>query len=303
MLIGLESALLLCGIMAIIGVFLKWVEVSAFGMSMSVSGFDMRRANGDYVWMVLIGGSLIVLFALLALVSSSAKEDKKGLTQFGMLVLASALVTIGGGIWFLNDISDANANFNMFGGMGSIHASSGFYMSFAAAIIAFIFAIVIIVLSRGRAPVAVREFSADIAAPPAGTASSVREYYEKKGASSVQASAPVAGNTTIGISPVTTAAPPPLPPLPPTVDAAKAKECFGHACDFETAGKHEKAIEEYTKAIRLDARHSMAYFKRGLLLKTMNVKPAAISDFRRVIDISDSPELSEKAKSYIAEMK
>ena len=175
-------------------------------------------------------------------------------------------------------------------------------MSFVAAIIAFILAVVIIVLSRVRTPVAVRESSTGIAAPPASTSGSVKEYYEKKAASPIRASAPAELSTTTAAGSISPVSLPPLPPLLPTVDAEKAQECFGRACDFEVAGKHEKAIEEYTKAIRLDARHSMAYFKRGLLLKTMSVKPAAISDFRRVVDISDSPELVEKSQSYISEM-
>ena len=302
---GLISALLLCGIMAIIGVFLKWVEASAFGMSMSVSGFTMRQAPGHYIWMVLIGSILIVVFALSALGSSMAKSGRSTLKAPAMLAIAATLVTIGGGIWFLMDLSKYGESYNSMVGQlfgASMHASSGFYLSFIPAIIGFILAILLIVLSNNKESVEIAETPMRTAPPPVDTSSSVKEYYEKKAASSAQASAPVAGSATIGISPIATASRSPLTPLPPTVDAEKAQECFGRACDFESTGKHENAIEEYTKAIRLNARHAQAYFKRGLLLKEMGMRPAAISDFNRVVDISDSPEISEKAKGYIAEI-
>jgi tetratricopeptide (TPR) repeat protein len=81
-----------------------------------------------------------------------------------------------------------------------------------------------------------------------------------------------------------------------------AKECLDRASVIEASGDRDKAVEEYTKAIKLDSKNTQAYFKRGLLLKNMGMKPAAIADFRRVVDISDSPELSEQAKGHIAEM-
>ena len=135
---------------------------------------------------------------------------------------------------------------------------------------------------------------------------SLREYYENK-LKSVPGSSvsPETNPTATSTTEATMAKPaeiPPLPPLPRTSDASAAQECFGRACDLETLGKHEKAIEEYTKAIRLDAKHTLAYLKRGLLLKNMGMKPAAIADFKRVLDTSDNPELIEKAKGHIAEL-
>ncbi len=135
---------------------------------------------------------------------------------------------------------------------------------------------------------------------------SLREYYENKLKSTPGlAVSPEMNSTATSTTESTMVEPapiPPLPPLPRTSDASAAQECFGRACDLETLGKHEKAIEEYTKAIRLDAKHTLAYLKRGLLLKNMGMKPAAIADFRRVIDTSDNPELIEKAKGHIAEL-
>jgi tetratricopeptide (TPR) repeat protein len=209
----------------------------------------------------------------------------------------SAVLSIAGVMKYMfSDMNVLDSNGKVFDYLGY-----GVYIALAFSILGLIFGF--ITLTKRPSPSGAIETSMGIYAPPAGTSSSVKEYYEKKVASSAQTSAPVAGNTTIGISPITAAALTPLPPLLPTVDAEKAQECFGHACDFESAGKHDKAVEEYTKSIRLDSKHTQAYFKRGLLLKEMGMKPAAISDFRRVIDISDSPELSEKAKSHIAEMK
>jgi hypothetical protein len=128
---------------------------------------------------------------------------------------------------------------------------------------------------------------------------SVREYLERKAASFTETSLTDKENKTTGLGLITLL---PFPSLTPTADAAKSQKCLEQARAFETAGELEKAIEEYTKAMRLDSKNAQAYFKRGLLLKEMGMKPAAISDFRRVIDASDSSELIDKAKSYIAEM-
>jgi tetratricopeptide (TPR) repeat protein len=92
----------------------------------------------------------------------------------------------------------------------------------------------------------------------------------------------------------------PLPPLPPVVDDAAAQKCFVQAGEFESTGERDKAIEQYTNAIRLNAKHTMAYFKRGVLLMGMGFKPAAVADFRRVIEIADNPELTDVAKANIA---
>jgi hypothetical protein len=80
------------------------------------------------------------------------------------------------------------------------------------------------------------------------------------------------------------------------------RECFVRAGELETAGEREKAIEQYTETISLDPRHTVAYFKRGMLLRDSGSKAAAIADFRRVIELADNPELTDLAKVNIAKL-
>jgi hypothetical protein len=116
---------------------------------------------------------------------------------------------------------------------------------------------------------------------------SVREYYETKAAVSEMLSASATA---------------PLPPLPPQIDEAAAQECFVLAGDLETKGDHEKAVEQYTKAIHFNSRHTAAYFRRGTMLMDSSFKAAAITDFRRVIELADNPVLTEHAKENIAKL-
>ena len=116
---------------------------------------------------------------------------------------------------------------------------------------------------------------------------SVREYLERK----VAASAMLAASATA-----------PLPSLPPQIDEAVAQECFALAGDLETKGDNEKAIEQYTKAIHLNSRQTLAYFRRGTILMDSGFKAAAIADFRRVMELADNPELADLAKGNIANL-
>lgn len=134
-----------------------------------------------------------------------------------------------------------------------------------------------------------------------GSTSSTREYYEKKVSTPAQPSAPVQTRPIPAAAQkisVTT----PLPPLQPKIDDAAAQECFILAGEMEAKGEKDKAIEHYTKAIRLNSAHTVAYFKRGMLLLEMNFKPAAVADFRRVVEFADNPELAEIAKEHLVSL-
>jgi tetratricopeptide (TPR) repeat protein len=145
------------------------------------------------------------------------------------------------------------------------------------------------------------ERSSDIASSSVGAPGSVREYYEKKAAIFEKEATPVEDKPAIAAMPPISASAP-LPSLPAIIDDAAAQECFVRAGEFEAAGERDKAIEQYTKAIRLNAKHTMAYFRRGMLLMEMGFKPAAVADFRRVIEIADNPELADIAKTNIAKL-
>ncbi|MFA5055664.1 MAG: DUF5684 domain-containing protein [Dehalococcoidia bacterium] len=133
---------------------------------------------------------------------------------------------------------------------------------------------------------------------------SPREYYEKKAAAPAQASTSAEVKPSPGAVPraFTSAPLPPPPTLSQKVDEMAAQDCFTLANEMETKGEKEKAIEHYTKAIRLNSRHTAAYFKRGILLMELNCKPAAIADFRRVVEFADHPELADIAKGHLTSL-
>jgi tetratricopeptide (TPR) repeat protein len=81
-----------------------------------------------------------------------------------------------------------------------------------------------------------------------------------------------------------------------------AQECFDRAGELETAGEREQAIEQYTKAIHINSRYTIAYFKRGTLLMDSGSKAAAITDFRCVIELGDDPQLSNSARENLAKL-
>ena len=93
-----------------------------------------------------------------------------------------------------------------------------------------------------------------------------------------------------------------LPSVREFIESKAVRECFVRAGELEAAGEREKAIEQYTETISLDSRHTVAYFKRGMLLMDSGSKEAAVADFRRVIEIADYPELAKLAKENIAKL-
>lgn len=93
-----------------------------------------------------------------------------------------------------------------------------------------------------------------------------------------------------------------LPSVRESLERKVVRERFVRAGELEAAGEREKAIEQYTETISLDSRHTVAYFKRGMLLMNSGSKEEAVADFRRVIEIADYPELTELAKANIAKL-
>ena len=54
-------------------------------------------------------------------------------------------------------------------------------------------------------------------------------------------------------------------------------EHFDQASYYESSGEYDKAIAEYSKAIRLDSKYALAYFNRGSLLKTQGKREEALA--------------------------
>jgi tetratricopeptide (TPR) repeat protein len=132
----------------------------------------------------------------------------------------------------------------------------------------------------------------------------IRKHYERKAAQFTQSDVLMEVKPKLPAEPriSKTASLPPLPPLLPEIDGSASQNCFVLAGELEAKGERENAIEQYTEAIRLNSRHTTAYFKRGILLMELNCKPAAIADFRRVVEFADNPELTDIAKGHITSL-
>jgi|GEM_PF-2085693 len=93
-----------------------------------------------------------------------------------------------------------------------------------------------------------------------------------------------------------------LPSVRESAESKAVRESFARACELESAGEREKAIEQFSDTISIDSKHTLAYFKRGKLFMESGSQAEAIADFQRVIEIADNPELSELAEVNISKL-
>jgi len=266
-------------------------------------------------WLVLIGSILMIASAMIAFLKYlMGNESKLAAVLLSAAAFIGALLAIIGTLIYISDMNTLKKMYSMFGGelTGINLTSTGVIVSTVFAFLGIICVVIMFLQARTRFSVIKQsntiERSSDIGSPPFTAPGSVRSYYEKKAVDFAKGTAPVEDKTTMAAIPPMPKMPPisaatvPLPPLPPVIDDASAQECFVRAGELETAGERDKAVEQYTKAIRLNAKHTTAYFKRGMLLMEMGFKPAAVADFRRVIDIADNPELTDIAKANIVKL-
>lgn len=128
---------LICGIVVIVGVFLTWMD--AYGVT--ASGWDSTSSE-YFGYVVLAGGVLMAVFALPAfIVSLAAKGGRAAVVTLGIFAIVGSLVAIGGGVW---TIIWAAQNHVL------SYTAYGFYITFAAAIVGFIFAILTAAFSKGK---------------------------------------------------------------------------------------------------------------------------------------------------------
>jgi|GEM_PF-7044810 len=321
--------ILISGILVLVGLFLPWISYdfsavsdmyggTSYGGSPSISGWDFIRYHSylsessesgsglsNYSeWLVLIGAILIIGSGMV-IFSKCFSEDQMQLSTpfFVMIAFIGVLLAVIGTMTYISDMSKVNAMWAMMGAGSSgfsVNAiSTGVILSAVFAFLGIIGVIMTYWKTRLRFALTKPE------APDIGTASmppsgSVMEYNEKKTGDFGKEPAFMQPTPAPAVPPISTTVP--LPSLPPTLDDAGAQKCFLKAGEYETAGDRNKAVEQYTKAIQLNARHTMSYFKRGVLLMEMGFKPAAVADFRRVIDIADNPELTDTAKTHIAKL-
>lgn len=135
----------ICGIVVVVGVFLAWVQACYMGYCMSFSGWDaidMSVGDAINVLMVFVGGILMAVFAVPAfIVSLASKGGKAAIATLGILSMVAGFVAVGGAVWFMIDAA-INEGFS--------YIAYGFYISLAAAIVGFIFAILTAAFSKGR---------------------------------------------------------------------------------------------------------------------------------------------------------
>jgi hypothetical protein len=133
--------LLLCGVIAILGVFLPWMGESTdiFGVSFSanVSGWDAVQLAGieevPEVLLVIIGAGLMILLAVPALALAVTSDSLRNSARYFIFATSmTTLLVIGGVLWFL--IEAISSDYIAF-------ASFGVYLSGGAALIGFLFGI------------------------------------------------------------------------------------------------------------------------------------------------------------------
>ena len=86
------------------------------------------------------------------------------------------------------------------------------------------------------------------------------------------------------------------------IEATAAKEHRTLALNHKLKEEWDNAIAEYTKAIESDTNFTLAYFERGELHKRLGKKSEAITDFEKVVSLSNKPATVEAAKEYIEEL-
>jgi len=107
---------LIGGIVAAVGVFLPWVSVSGFGITVTSNGFDCNQ------------GKVIALGGVLALLGGLVGLFVKGAGQVVYLIPIGGIVALLGWIWFGVDVGFGNLT----------NYSYGLWVSLVGAIIALV---------------------------------------------------------------------------------------------------------------------------------------------------------------------
>jgi len=106
---------LIGGVIAAVGVFLPWVSVSGFGITVTANGFDASQGK-----VVLLGGVLALIGGLAVLATT--------MKSLGYLIPVGGLVAILGWIWGAADVGFGNLT----------NLSYGFWACLVGAVLALI---------------------------------------------------------------------------------------------------------------------------------------------------------------------
>ncbi|MFC1866111.1 hypothetical protein ACFLYB_05315 [Chloroflexota bacterium] len=125
--------LLLCGMAALLGVFLPWSNTA------SISGWEGLQDIGISidletieVFLILIGSILVIIFSLSAAIVSRSPNSSQLVRNLCILATIGAAVAVGGASWW----------FSLLINWESVDiAGYGFYLSFVASVLGFIIGI------------------------------------------------------------------------------------------------------------------------------------------------------------------
>jgi len=258
-----------CGVVVVVGVFLTWLDGDPSAEIAASSGWNMVGTTAAPI-LVLVGGILMAVGGLVAfLFSLSAAGVETVLLVIGFVVRAMAIVALIGIIWF---IADVISEYGREGGLGA-----GFGLLGYGVFISFVFAGLGLAFGgTSHGALSSGGESGGLWEEDRGTARSAtfsrREYVEQSAAA------------------------------PKGAAAGASKQHFDRATQLEAMGQYDKAIGEYSQAIASDSKYTMAYFNRGLVFMLQGKKYDAVKDFRKVIELGDSPDLARMAQNRITEL-
>ena len=321
--------LLICSVLTLVGVFLPWINISmsyeGFYVSISVSGWDLVSELSFMDWMMagsfdpylVVGGAIAMVVGTLgAIIVSRTSDDPGGaLKVFGGAIIIGSIVAIIGAVWFMIDMT-GDSLLSMMG--INVGIGYGLYISLIAAIGGIIAAVAPMIMESRGVTLSDSSYISPHGPTDPGVLSP-REIAEMKARGPAGLDAAIGGGylqqqPAMGPSgPMEpTGAAGPIGPIASmgAMGAAgadvkptgTATEHFNRASDLEAMGEHDKAMIEYSKAIAADENHAMSYFNRGSLYMQANKVADAITDFEKVIQRSDNPDLQRMAQLRIEEI-
>jgi tetratricopeptide (TPR) repeat protein len=86
------------------------------------------------------------------------------------------------------------------------------------------------------------------------------------------------------------------------MNQSDAKKHFYRGVELQKDGRHDEAIEEYTKAIEIYPNYAFAYRNRGHAYKEQGGKVEAIADYEMFIALSDNPASVGMVQGWIGEL-
>ena len=81
-----------------------------------------------------------------------------------------------------------------------------------------------------------------------------------------------------------------------------AREHFMKAAEYKSRKEYQQAISAYGEAIDADPNYALAFFNRASLYVLQGQTDEALNDFRKVMEISEDPDLSGMAQRRINDL-